>query len=46
MKNLYLLFLTIGVFLGIAATAPLATGYEIGDTADDFNLKGTDGKMY
>lgn len=46
MKNLSLLLLMVGVFIGIAATTPMPGGYNIGDTADDFNLKGTDGKMY
>jgi peroxiredoxin len=46
MKNLFLLLLTMVIFFGIAATYPEAGGYKIGDTADDFNLKGVDGKMY
>lgn len=46
MKNLFLLLLTVGIFMGIAATDPVGNGYKVGDTADDFNLRGTDDKMY
>lgn len=46
MKNIFLLILTIGIFFGISATTPFPGGYKIGDTAEDFNLKGVDGNMY
>lgn len=41
MKNLSLLFLLVGAF----SFTILSDGYQIGDTAEDFNLKNIDGEM-
>lgn len=50
MKNVlkvFTLLMVAGVIASLAFTFPLAgTGYKVGDTAADFSLKGTDGKMH
>ncbi len=50
MKNvlkLSTLLILIGILVSFAFTpTPVAGGYKIGDTATDFSLKGTDGKMH
>ena len=41
------LLIVIGIVASFAFTkAPVVGGYKIGDTATDFSLKGTDGKMH
>ncbi|MFZ1705555.1 MAG: thioredoxin family protein [Saprospiraceae bacterium] len=40
---IFSLILNLFLYLGNPQTAP--SGYQIGDTASDFNLKGVDGKM-
>jgi len=39
------LFYSILIVFAFVASAPIKNGYEIGDTAADFNLKNIDGKM-
>ena len=41
-------FITLSVFtalIALAFTFPISSGYQVGDTAEDFNLKNVDGKM-
>jgi peroxiredoxin len=38
--------LVLGLFLWVAATPNAADGLEVGDTAPNFELKGTDGEMH
>ena len=50
MKNVlkvFTLLMVTGILVSLAFTyAPAGNGYKIGDTAADFSLKGTDGKMH
>jgi len=46
MKNKLLLILSLGLAMGLTAfTLVKTTGYSVGDKANDFSLKNTDGKM-
>src|SRR6478736_666982 len=39
------LFLCLVAVFALVASAPIKSGYEVGDTAADFSLKNVDGKM-
>ena len=49
MKKLLFICFSLAVFISLAANYPATAGdkgYEVGDIATDFSLKGVDGKMY